>query len=151
KDDFLAAKVFSPLEPLSDAQVFQHRFSMCLRSFPRHINRGGKIGGNQQIGEVKFRRLPVKEENTALASLAKTPNAKGQTPTASRRCQKIGSCSHWISIPEARRSEKCSQSDKAPGPARAVCGSCSDRLRLPAEEIDRSGCRRPGACCVRQR
>src|SRR5580704_12772621 len=27
---------------------------MYLRSLPRHIDRGGKIGGNARIGEVKF-------------------------------------------------------------------------------------------------
>jgi hypothetical protein len=28
---------------------------MCLRALPRHSNRGGKIGGNKQLGEVKLR------------------------------------------------------------------------------------------------
>jgi hypothetical protein len=27
---------------------------VCLRSFPRHSNRGGNIGGIERVGEAKF-------------------------------------------------------------------------------------------------
>jgi hypothetical protein len=52
--DFLAAQVLSaPYRP-ANTEVFQHRFGVCLRSFPRHSNRGGNIGGIDRIGEAKF-------------------------------------------------------------------------------------------------
>ena len=54
ENDFLAAQVFSaPYRP-AYTEVFQHRFGVCLRSFPRHSNRGGNIGGIERVGEAKF-------------------------------------------------------------------------------------------------
>jgi len=55
KDDFLATQVFSAPYSLTNAEILEHRFGVYLRSFPRHSNRGGNIGGIGQISEAKFR------------------------------------------------------------------------------------------------
>jgi hypothetical protein len=52
--DFLAAEVLSAPYCPANTQVFQHRFGVCLRSFPRHSNRGGNIGGIERVGEAKI-------------------------------------------------------------------------------------------------
>src|SRR5271165_2587748 len=52
--DFLVAQVLPAPSCPANTQVLQHRFGVYLRSFPRHSNRGGNIGGIERVCEAKI-------------------------------------------------------------------------------------------------
>ena len=54
---------------------------MCLRSLPRHINRGGKIGGNEKIGEVNFGIFGAKYRSSLGKKKARTEDTEGGRET----------------------------------------------------------------------
>ena len=106
--DLLAAQVFSaPYRP-ANTEVFQHRCCVCLRSFPRHSNRAGNIGGIERIGEANF-------------------ELTGWMPALR---QKVDCFSRWISIPGATRQKRRSRSGRGPETKRSVCDSCRGRWCL---------------------